>query len=166
MASKLLRNFKNIISNAYRIALYIHSIIKKGQRKTEKNTLGISSNTHIFQKTYPLTIFSSRGEYISMISLLSVTFNSEIPARNSNISQGLFYIPVIISTFEIQKFRTFQCVCSFSPFFFSFVCSTHFFQKKRKENVEKKFLGFLSKSISRPTVVFSSENAWTVQTYT
>lgn len=67
-----------------------------------------------------------------MISLLSVTFNSEIPARNSNISQGLFYIPVIISTFEIQKFRTFWCVCSFSPFFFSLLFAQHIFSIKKK----------------------------------
>lgn len=72
-----------------------------------------------------------------MISLLSVTFNSEIPARNSNISQGLFYIRVIISTFEIQNFELFS-VCSFSPFFFSFVCSTHFYHKKRKGKCGKK----------------------------
>lgn len=60
------RNCSEISRTLYLMHTESHSISlasSKKSRKRQKNTLGISSNTHIFQKkkNLPLTIFSSRG---------------------------------------------------------------------------------------------------------
>ena len=135
-----------------------------------------SLQTHTFLKTLPLNNIFFAGESISMISLLSRHFQLENPREKFQyISRPFLHSShhFYISNLKISNFLVCSFPFSFSFFFFPFfVCSTSFFfpsspVKKGKENVEKKvFSGSCPSPFSSPTVVFSSEDAWTVQTYT
>lgn len=169
------RNCLEISRTLYLMHTQSHSISmassKKGKERLKKNekTHLASLQTHtFFKKTYPLTIFSSQGggENISMISLTFRHFQLENPREKFQyISRPLLHSRHHFYIWNPKISNFLVCVLFI---FFSFVCSTHFFSiKKGKRKMWKKvFLGSCPSPFLVPLFVFSSENVWTVQTYT